>query len=281
MERTPQDLYLTLLKNTLSFSLWNEPPLPLEMHNHMRRFPKRAIVSALAAVFNLAGLQVVRRMNTSESARTEGKTWPLYAHTMIGMKRLDNLQYCVQSVIDNKVEGDLIETGVWRGGACILMRAILAAYGITDRRVFVADSFAGLPEPDLGKYPQDIGDKRHTVEFLAVSLDEVKSNFAKYDLLDDQVVFLQGWFAETLPVAPVDKVAVMRLDGDMYGSTMDALVNLYPKLSTGGFCIIDDYGLKNPSCKQAVDDYRAEQNIKDPLVQIDWVGVYWQKTGSS
>jgi hypothetical protein len=187
---------------------------------------------------------------------------------------------CVESVIENNVDGDLIETGVWRGGACILMRAILASYGITDRRIFVADSFAGLPKPDLERYPQDQNDWRHKVDFLAVSLDEVKLNFAKYDLLDDQVIFLQGWFADTLPTAPVNKLAVMRLDGDMYGSTMDALINLYPKLSVGGYCIIDDYGLKRTTCKQAVDDFRTEHNIRDPLIQIDWVGVYWQKTAS-
>ena len=80
--------------------------------------------------------------------RENGEDWPLIAHTMIGMKRLDNLQYCVEKVIAENVPGDLIETGVWRGGAAIFMRAILKAYGVTGRRVLVADSFEGLPSPN-------------------------------------------------------------------------------------------------------------------------------------
>ncbi len=72
--------------------------------------------------------------------RMEGRDWPLLGHTMIGIKRLDNLQFCVERVLADDVPGDLIETGVWRGGATIFMRAILKAHGVTDRRVWVADS---------------------------------------------------------------------------------------------------------------------------------------------
>ena len=131
------------------------------------------------------------------------------------------------------------------------------------------------PEPNVEKYPPDKGDILHKHQFLSISEDEVAANFNKYSLLDDQVVFLKGWFKDTLPNAPIDKLAVMRLDGDMYESTMDVLVNLYPKLSTGGYCIIDDYAL--PACKQAVDDYRGKMNIKSPIIEVDWTGVYWQK----
>jgi O-methyltransferase len=122
------------------------------------------------------------------------------------------------------------------------MRAVLAAYGIENRKVFVADSFEGLPRPDE-RYPADRGDKHHLNTYLAVSLDEVKNNFRKYSLLDDKVVFLEGWFKNTLPTAPIEKLSVLRLDGDVYGSTLEALLNLYPRLSMGGFCIIDDYNL--------------------------------------
>jgi hypothetical protein len=156
------------------------------------------------------------------------------------------------------------------------MRAILAAHGVGERKVFVADSFQGLPKPDVEKYPQDGGDSHHLhTPFLGVSRAEVENNFRRYGLLDEQVVFLQGWFKDTLPNAPIDQLAVMRLDGDMYGSTMDALVNLYPKLTPGGFCIIDDYYL--PNCKRAVQDYRAQNNIKAEIKEIDWTGCYWRK----
>ena len=155
------------------------------------------------------------------------------------------------------------------------MRAILAVYGAQNRRVFVADSFAGLPKPDLERYPQDKGDTLYKQNFLAVSQEQVAANFKKYGLLDDQVVFLKGWFKDTLPTAPIQQLAVMRLDGDMYESTMDALNALYSKLSKGGFCIIDDYFL--PGCRQAVEDFRAREKITSPLIEIDRVARFWRK----
>lgn len=211
-----------------------------------------------------------------EATRLIGGDWPTYAHTMIGMKRLDNLQFCVEEVLSRGVPGDLIETGVWRGGATIFMRALLKASAVTDRLVWVADSFEGLPAPNPEKYPADTGDCLHEFAELAVSLDQVKSNFAKYDLLDGQVQFLKGWFRDTLPNAPVERLAVIRLDGDMYESTMDALVNLYPKLSSGGYLIVDDYGVMENG-RQAVDDFRESQGITSELKWIDWSGVFWQR----
>ena len=208
--------------------------------------------------------------------RMEGRIWPVIAHTMIGLKRLDNLEFCIEQVITNEVPGDLIETGVWRGGATIFMRAVLKAYGVTDRCVWGADSFEGLPPPDTGKYPNDAGDSLHEARELAVSLEEVEANFERYGLLDDQVRFLKGWFCDTLPVAPIERLAVLRLDGDMYESTMDTLVNLYPKLSEGGYAIVDDYGAI-PACRQAVHDYRSANRITGKIHNIDWTGVFWQK----
>lgn len=208
-------------------------------------------------------------------ARGDGADWPRTAHTMVGRKRLDNLHECVRTVIADGVPGDLAETGVWRGGASILMRGVLAAYEDTARTVWVADSFAGLPPPDAERYPADAGDKHHEVGFLAVPLEEVRANFAKYDLLDDQVRFLAGWFRDTLPAAPVEHLAVLRLDGDMYESTWDALTALAPKVSPGGFVIVDDYHAV-AGCRQAVDDYRAANAIDAPLRTIDWAGVFWR-----
>jgi Macrocin-O-methyltransferase (TylF) len=209
--------------------------------------------------------------------RAAGLDWPSLAHTMIGQKRLDNLRQVVETVLVDEVPGDLIETGVWRGGACILMRAVLKAYGVADRRVFVADSFEGLPPPDPAKYPADAGDQHYTFAQLAVSMEQVQANFAKYDLLDDQVVFLKGWFRDTLAQAPIEKLAVLRLDGDMYESTMDSLTALYDKVSPGGFIIVDDFAL--PGCNQAIGDFRRARHIDDPLVPIDPIGRYWQKSG--
>jgi O-methyltransferase len=211
--------------------------------------------------------------------RAEGLDWPARAHTMIGMKRLANVRHCIDDVLADGVPGDLVETGAWRGGTTIFMRAILKAHGVTDRTVWVADSFAGLPRPDANRYPRDAGDRLHTFPQLAVTLERVRDNFRRYGLLDDQVRFLEGWFRDTLPVAPIEELAVLRLDGDLYESTMQALESLYDKLSAGGYVIIDDYG-NVAGCRQAVHDFRAARALKDPIRPIDWAGVYWRRSRS-
>ena len=208
--------------------------------------------------------------------RAEGQDWPEHAHTMIGIKRLDALHFCVEDVLDRGVPGDFIETGVWRGGACIFMRGVLKARGVTDRVVWVADSFAGLPPPDVERYPQDAGQDFSVRKELAIPLEEVQENFRRYGLLDEQVRFLKGWFRDTLPSAPVRSLAVLRLDGDLYESTIDALTHLYPKLEKGGYAIIDDY-LDIEACKRATDDYRAAQGITEEIIPIDTSGVMWRK----
>lgn len=206
----------------------------------------------------------------------EGKIWPDNGESMIGYKRLSNIEYCLKLVLDEKIEGDLIETGVWRGGACILMRAILKKDYVTDKIVWVADSFIGLPEPNPIQYPSDEGDLHHTRSELAVSIEEVKENFRKYDLLDDQVKFLKGWFKDTIPIAPIDKLSILRLDGDMYESTIDVLYYLYPKLSNGGYCIVDDWGVI-PAAKKAIEDYRNAFGIDEEIQEIDDAGIFWKK----
>lgn len=197
-----------------------------------------------------------------ESATEEGSFWPIDGHTMVGWKRLENVQACVETILAEGIEGDLLEAGVWRGGVAIFMKALLYAYGEDMRRVIVADSFAGFPNPRL----EDREDRHWTVKnsaaeaFMSVSEEEVRDNFSRYGLLDDKVVFLKGFFHETLPNAPIEKLALLRADADMYRSTMDILESLYDKLSPGGFCIIDDYAMS--SCKAAVDEFRKRRDRK-------------------
>jgi O-methyltransferase len=206
--------------------------------------------------------------------RAVGQDWPSHAETMIGTARMRNLRTLTQRALDENTPGDLIETGVWRGGACIYMRGILAAAGDTKRRVFVADSFRGLPPPDETAYPADAGDPHHTFSQLAISRADVAANFRRYGLLDDQVIFLEGWFKDTLPTAPIDQLAVLRLDGDMYESTMDTLNALYGKVSPGGFVIVDDYVLK--ACEAAVQDFRKQRGISAPMHEVDGAAMWWQ-----
>jgi O-methyltransferase len=259
-----KDLYLELMKTTLLGSIYPgldsfvwPPSVPL-------RWILRKILPANV------------KLSRTISPEERGTSWPSHAYTMVSPERLDNIRFCVEDVLERGVPGDLIETGVWRGGSVIFMRALLKANGVTDRTVWVADSFAGLPKPDPGKYPADSGDVHYLISDLAVSLEQVQSHFRVFNLLDDQVRFLKGWFKDTLPTAPIKKLAVARLDGDIYESTMDGLTHLYPKLSAGGYLIIDDYSAI--PAKNAVHDYRDANGIKDAIKQIDHASAYWQKT---
>jgi O-methyltransferase len=267
-----EKLYLELLKQCLTYNIWGESFQTFEITE------LKGIKKILANYFlKILGsdIKLVKSFKFEPEKRKEGLDWPPLAHTMVGLRRLDNIQFCVEDVIKRNVPGDLIETGVWRGGASIFMRGVLKAYNILDKNVWLADSFEGLPPPNSEKYPNDRGDIHHKIKYLAVSMEEVKTNFEKYDLLDDKIKFLKGWFKDTLPNAPIDKLSVIRLDGDMYESTINSLESLYPKLSKGGYLIVDDYAL--PNCRKAVHDYRKANNIKDEIVKIDSIGVFWQR----
>jgi hypothetical protein len=209
--------------------------------------------------------------------REIGADWPRDAHTMMGRRRLDNLDLACRTVIREGVPGDFLEAGVWRGGAGVLMRGILEALGEPSRRVILADSFEGLPRPDETSFPADKNDDFWTYPDLAVSLEDVKENIARYGLLDERIIFLKGWFKDTLQSAPTDAIAIARLDGDMYESTWQALTALYPRCSPGAFIILDDYGCV-PGCRAAASDFRKAFNIDDPIHEIDWTGVYWRKS---
>jgi hypothetical protein len=259
--------YLELLKR----SLLNEIYAPHE-------YSRRTIPSAVAKIANFENDEFIAKPRVIDpEAREFGRIWPPspMAYSMIGRKRLENIQYCIEQVIADSIPGDLIETGVWRGGAAIFMRGTLLAYNDLERTVWVADSFEGLPRPD-GTYEADNGDVHHTIPELAVSLEQVRDNFQRFGLLDDRVKFLKGWFADTLKRAPISQLAILRLDGDMYGSTMDALEALYDKVSSGGYIIIDDYCL--PPCRKAVEDFRVSRNIDDKIQDIDLTGAYWRKS---
>ncbi|PEF21911.1 TylF/MycF family methyltransferase [Bacillus pseudomycoides] len=248
-------MYLELLKKTILFEIWQEyeQSLSLDLHNFQ---------------FN--------HTTVDPEKHRMGEIWPKIAHSMIGRVRMDNLQMCMETVLKDNVEGDFIETGVWRGGSCIFMRGFLKVHGIANRKVWLADSFQGLPTVNEEKYPNDrLLNWIHTIDYLRVSLEEVQNNFRKYDLLDENVRFLKGWFKDTLPTAPIEKLSILRLDGDLYESTMDSLTNLYNKVSNGGFIIVDDYF--SPPCEAAVTDFRREHGIQASLIQIDNQSVYWRK----
>ena len=262
-----RSLYLDLLRRNLTRYGMNER-LPSQWPLRTRLLFKTVNVSNSLRANAGAGGQRNREL---------GLDWPAEAETMIGMQRLTSLQDCVEQILLDDVPGDLIECGVWRGGACILMRAVLAAHGDTTRRVWLADSFEGVPRSDPSTYKAD---KRIRLDryasILGVPEKEVRANFERYGLLDDQVCFLPGLFKDTLHNAPIDQIAVLRLDGDLYESTIQALDALYPLLSPGGFCIIDDYHAIE-ACEQAVTDYRSTHGISAAVTEIDGSAVLWRK----
>jgi O-methyltransferase len=217
-----------------------------------------------------------RRLRHPYATRHGAFSWPVRAHTMIGGAGLRNLRELMEATVRDDIPGDYIKTGAWRGGACILMRGVLAAYDVRDRRVFCADSFEGLPQPDRRGYPADKGDRLFAFEDLAIPEAEVRRNFAAYDLLDDQVVFLKGLFKDTLPGLAPRRFALLRLDGDMYESTFDALLHLYDLLSQGGFVIVDDYGVLK-SCRAAAHDFLERRALQVDMQKVDHAAVWWRK----
>jgi O-methyltransferase len=202
----------------------------------------------------------------------EGHDHPVNAYTMCGMKRLNSLHEMLLKIYAENVPGDLIECGVWRGGMCMFMAAFCAEYGL-DKKIVVADSFCGLPEPTLS---QDSNMTDHMHEHLRISRETVKDGFTKLGIPLDNVEFAEGWFKDTLPAFQGREWALVRADGDMYESTMDILTNLYPGLVNYGYMVIDDYGCVLP-CRQAVHDYRDANGITDPIFDVDWTCKAWRR----
>lgn len=269
--------YLDLVKGCLTRELFAD-----ERWIELDAWEPNGLLAEPAAVRELLrawDAKLIRR--STHEGWTEGHGLPATAETMVGAVRLDNVHELIRRVLDEGVPGDLVETGVWRGGVVAFMRAALEAYGDTARRVWACDSFDGLPVHAGRRFEQDrpVALERDGERFdrrLAIPLEEVQANLARYGLLDDRVRFVVGWFNETLHKVPIEQIAVLRLDGDLYESTWDALVALEPKVSPGGYVIIDDYSAFEV-CRQAVDDYRRRDGITARIHEIDWTGVWWQK----
>eukprot|EP00316_Scyphosphaera_apsteinii_P015887 CAMPEP_0119319396 /NCGR_PEP_ID=MMETSP1333-20130426/49252_1 /TAXON_ID=418940 /ORGANISM="Scyphosphaera apsteinii, Strain RCC1455" /LENGTH=383 /DNA_ID=CAMNT_0007325791 /DNA_START=245 /DNA_END=1396 /DNA_ORIENTATION=+ len=309
-------LYLDMLKRVLVNVVYHE-----QSHQFLltRSIPEGRPDPLLARSFSLR-------------CRCMGEDMSFNTLTMVGLRRLDNIQHCVETLLKDGVWGDLIETGCAKGGACIFMKATLRAHEDRTRKVFCCDTFSSTkqpPSPLIGfllyplwllmralaqipfsachrklyaalmrlqhSFPVDVEHAsedtirsfiffvRNTHRFVrpaglctGTGLAEVKSHFARLGLLDERVFFLKGFFSDTLPTAPISQLALIRLDGDLYASTMDSLKELYPKLQSGGFCIVDDY-YSFTECRQAVDEYRTKHGIVDELVRIDNMSVFWRR----
>ena len=197
------------------------------------------------------------------------------AHTLVGLTGLDNIERCATKVFADGVPGDFLEAGVCHGGASIFLRAVQVAYGEAQRSTWLADTFAGVPAPSH-ELDRDLDLTEERLPWMAADLESVRANVATYDLLSERVRFLPGLFAETLPSAPVEQLAILRIDADLYSSTRTVLDELYDRVAPGGFVIVDDYGCLEP-CREAVDRFVEERGLSVEIDQVDWTRVCWRK----
>ena len=197
-----------------------------------------------------------------------------------GYRRMTMMERLIDYVLARDVPGDMVEAGVWMGGMTIFFAGLLRAKGAYERAVWNLDSFEGIParaDMELEKYPEDSNWAEAWEGKLNCSLEQVKINFEQFGLLDGNVKFVKGLFRDILPKCPVETIAVLRVDADLYLSTIQALEFLYPKLSPGGYVVFDDW--KFEPVRRAISHFREKHGIGaimefgetfDPIP-------YWQK----
>ncbi|MEB3178124.1 MAG: TylF/MycF/NovP-related O-methyltransferase [Nostocaceae cyanobacterium] len=184
-------------------------------------------------------------------------------YTMTSVEALFALYTSVNYVIDRQIPGDIVECGVWRGGSALLAALILKARNISDRKLYLYDTFQGMPTPtefDVDKYGrsgfemmEQYGDD---IGWCYALLEDVKTAFWSHNF-DFEINFVPGDVLETLKTTKPETISVLRLDTDWYESTAFEFQQLYPRLSTRGVLIIDDYGCWAGS-RKATDDYFRE-----------------------
>lgn len=254
-----RELYFEALKQFLSGSIFKEKEISV----------KPALTST-----KLSSTPLTRQLD--DTVRAKGLDWSGFGFTMAGTARLQNIYDLLTDVFEHKIEGAVVETGVWRGGMSIYIRAVLRAFGEGHRISFVCDSFAGLPE---STFTEEKGIQWNNVRYLEVSDKTVQHHFSMMGLSDPNVVFVKGFFSATMkPLANLyqGKFAVLRLDGDMYESTVDVLYQLYGRLSIGGYVIMDDwFGFESQT---ACRDFFAVHGIAPTIHAVDKNAAYWQKT---
>ncbi|EOD09480.1 hypothetical protein EMIHUDRAFT_96747 [Emiliania huxleyi CCMP1516] len=222
--------------------------------------------------------------------------WPKVGTTMVGHKRLKNIVNLLLDARAANVSGSYVECGVWRGGMSIFAKAAIEVYQMK-RRVYLCDSFQGLPLPRSGSLRPD--ETVYTAQWVNDSLAKseyiVTRNFGRHGVPMNGVRLVPGFFVNSLPKlrdqlkGRSERLALLRLDGDMYDATMDILYNLYDLVEVGGFVIMDDFGwaegtnASKPSlwgAKNAVLDFRAVHKIEDHahvFHNIDDAGAWFRK----
>jgi cephalosporin hydroxylase len=206
-----------------------------------------------------------------------------FPYSTMGRVRLDHLQRCLDAVRTDKVKGDLVECGTGRGGGGVFLRGYAAVWEMTDRRVWIADTFRASPS-----LPDDLHEtSQEAVEILGggpglpdlrADLNTVRDAFQRFDLLDDRLRFLQGDYRDTLPTSPIRSIALLRLGDDLEDACGTILDALYDRVTPGGFVVVEDF--LSPAARKSIEDFRERRGIDDPIEQVDWSGVVWRKGAS-
>lgn len=205
----------------------------------------------------------------------------VHSYTMTSVERGYSLFKAVEYIVKNKIPGSLAECGVWKGGSCMLIAKALMLFGVSDRKIYLYDTYEGMPEPTkedvvswngrsvLEKWEEDKSGNKDNFGSWAVGLEEVKANVLGTAYHEDMFIFIPGDVALTLKDKKPDKISLLRLDTDWYASTAKELETLYPLLSERGVLIIDDYGHFD-GARKAVDEYFENRSIL--LNRIDYTG---------
>lgn len=232
----------------------------------------------------LLGLKIVRRKNLQLVNRLDlehDKAFmALYEKvkpfTMVDMERCYALYQSVQFISKNNIAGDLVECGVWKGGSTMLMAYTLQQAGITNRRLYLYDTFEGMTQPGErdGQNEKDEWESNRVTDTLNnmcyAPIEEVKTNMESTGYPADNILLIKGKVEQTIPATMPAGIAVLRLDTDWYESTKHELQHLYPLLSKKGILIIDDYGAWQ-GARAAADEYFAA-NKEAFFHRIDWTG---------
>ena len=203
-------------------------------------------------------------------------------YTMTTIERMYALFKAVEYIAKNNIEGDFIECGVWRGGSTMLMAKSLLYFGISNRKIYLYDTYEGMSAPtsidvthegnSAQKLMQEqIENKKNASVWAIAGLEDVKKNLLSTAYPEKQLIFVKGKVEDTIPETISTQIALLRLDTDWYESTRHELIHLYPVLVNKGVLIIDDYGHWRGS-REATDQYFKETKQSILLNRIDYTG---------
>ena len=240
------------------------------------------------------GLQVSRvtsgssRLPVEATERDIDLINSLKPFTMTSSERLWSLINAVRHVVSNEIAGDFVECGVWRGGSVMAMTGELSTLGVTDRKIWLYDTFAGMTDPTAadveagsGVTAADMLSSTAVAEgdnvWCVAGLPDVQANVRSTGYPFENFTFVEGDVAQTLESSFPETISLLRLDTDWYESTRMELEVLYPRLTIGGVCIFDDYGHWQ-GARKAVDEYFEKLGHRPYMHPIDYSGRVLIKT---